>query len=707
VPQTIPPARAALESLFRPRSIAVVGASNTPGKRGHVLITNLAKIGYAGRILPIHPGYPEVLGHRCYRCLEDLPEAPDVVAVCLAAAAVPEVVERCGALGVKAMAVVAAGFADAGPEGAALQARMLDAAARHGIHIMGPNGIGIVNRLDRVQYWMSSPRDAAYAETAPSGVSCVLQSGALGLTVTTDGLERGLALDYVVSAGSQVSLDIADYIDWMLEDARSGTKVIGAILEGIVKPDAFRQVARRALAKGVALVVLKSGRSAATGSFIASHTGALVGAADVADQVFAREGVIAVRDMDEWTEQIVLHAHGRRPRGDTWFMQAPSGGGNAICIDIAEEIGLAVPPATEVVTRAMREIGDRPVLNPFDSGGYYDAKGVAGKALRAAIADPAVDAVVGWLSMWPEATRGHNDILKAFAEAAPKTEKPVVMFSFTAGPVGDHARSVLRAGGLYPLKGARASMLALKRWLWWHAKRRSRREAAAHALPAIAMPAKGGSLHPDAARALLSSAGLALVPTQVVVDGEAAAAYGAARGGPIVLKLEHPDLLHKTEHGAVAVNLADPARIRAEAGRLLALRARIGLPDATLVAQDMLQGGAELLLAARHDAVFGPHVVVGLGGVMAELFRDVSLRPAPVTPVEAGAMLRELKGFALLDGFRGGARHDLAAVADAIHRLSLLAAALGPRLDTIELNPVIALPGGGGAFAVDVVAALA
>lgn len=694
-----------LGKLFQPRSIAVVGASNTPGKRGQILIANLRDVGFAGSIYPVNARYDEVLGLKCFPSLAALPAIPDVVAVCLAAEAVPGIIEECGRAGVRSVAVVSAAFADAGPEGLRLQQEMLAAADRHGIAIMGPNGLGILNRLDGVQYWILRPPGPDYLDrSTPSGVSAVVQSGAISMSIMADARERGLIFDYVVSAGNQASIDVADYIEWLLDHPRAEQKVIGAIVEGIGKPDKFRAVCARALRQGTAIVVLKAGRNEATQEFVSSHTGALVGSAEVLDQVLERYGVMSVGDPDEWLEQLVLMAHPLRPAGGSWCMITTSGGGNAVISDLARDLGLAIPPATPQLTAAMRRIADRPVLNPLDAGGYYDAPGRYSKAVGAAVDDPDLDLVIACVAWFPGDDEPSHELLEAGLRAAAERRKPVLIFSFSAGPIPRSTVRRLREAGVFPMRGCRNTLQALRRLVWWLGKRNS---------PPPALPTFGGTpeptganrnLDPGGTRRLLAEAGLSVPPWRTVESAEAAVAESTAFGLPAVLKLEHADLLHKTELGAVVLGLADDAAIAREFRRLRDVVApKSGLAGTRIAVQKQVASGFEMLLAVRRDPVFGLYLALGLGGVFAELLKDVAVRPLPVERSDVEAMLQTLRGYPLLSGYRGGIGYDVPALIDAALRLATLAAAWGPRLDTIEINPLIVLSAGGGAWVADAV----
>ena len=696
----------ALDKLFRPSSIAVVGASATPGKRGNILIAHLNGICFSGRVYPVNARYDEVLGHKCYASLEALPAVPDVVAVCVGAQDVPDIVEECGRVGVKAVAVVSASFADNGAAGLELQRRMLVAAERYGIAIMGPNGLGLLNRLDSVQYWLIRPPGADYLKRdTPSGASAIVQSGSISMSIMVDARERGLIFDHVISAGNQASIDTADYIEWLLDRSGSPPRVIGAVIEGVGKPEKLKVVCQRALTLGTAIVLLKAGRDASVQEFVASHTGALIGSAEVFDQVLARHGAIVVEDIDEWLEQLLVMAHPVPATGDRWCMITTSGGGNAMIADMANAMNLAIPPATSHLSAAMRKIADRPVLNPLDAGGYYDAPGRYTKAVTAASEDPDLDVVLACLAWYPGADEPSHELLDAALTVAAAREKPIFIFSFSIGPVPENTLSRLRAVGLYPLRGARSTLRAMQRLFWW-----LNRRASPGAMAPIQATASGGSpssyvnIDPGIARQALEAAGLAVPTWRYVAGADAAVEAAHSIGSPVVLKVEHADLLHKTEIGGVVLNLSGTQQVTEAFQRLQRdVVPQCGHADARITIQKQMPAGLEVLLSVQRDPIFGLYLAVGLGGIFAELLQDVVVRPLPLRREDIEAMLSELRGFALFSGYRGGRPFDRIALVDAALCLSEFADRHGADLETLEINPMIVLPDRGGAWVADVV----
>jgi acyl-CoA synthetase (NDP forming) len=353
----------------------------------------------------------------------------------------------------------------------------------------------------------------------------------------------------------------------------------------------------------------------------------------------------------------------------------------------------------------MKRIADRPVYNPLDAGGYYDAPGRYTKAITGAVEDPALDMAIACVAWYPGDDEAPHELLEAALKAAPTGQKPILVFSFSAGPIPAPTLLRLREAGLYPLRGCRNTLRALQRLGWWLEKRSSR----SRALPALAATDPAGnsaavSIDPAVARRMLVKAGLKIPAWQHVASAGEAVAAAAAIGRPVVLKLEHADLLHKTEIGAVVLGLADDASIEREFRRLRdEVAPKSGLPDSRVTIQKQVASGLEMLVAIRRDRVFGTYLAIGFGGTMAELLDDVAIRPLPLAKSDVEAMLCELRGYRLLSGYRGAAGYDVPALVDAALRLGALAGEWGSRLDTLEINPLILHRESGGAWVADVV----
>jgi acetate---CoA ligase (ADP-forming) len=686
-----------LEPLLRPRSIAILGASTDYSKiNGRTLKFLLAK-GYRGRIFPVNPKYDRIGGLRCYPDIASLPEAPDLAVVAVPARAVPASLRALGERGARAAIVFSSGFGETGDAGRALEEEAVAAARATGLRLCGPNCLGLINAYESV---IATFGQYADGETLPGPVAFVTQSGAFGTAIAALARRRGLGLGYFVNTGNEGDVDFVQVMRAVLEDPR--VAVGAGYIEGLRNGRGLLELAEYALRAGKPLVLAKVGRTAAGARAAASHTGSLAGADDVFDGVIRGRGIIRARNEEHMLDIVEAFAHCALPAGEGLGIVTQSGGAGVLLADRAEELGITVPVLAPETQRRLKEAlpGFGTSGNPVDVTGQFVAEpALLRDTVRIVLEDPQVHAGIVWIQLMD----AHVDTLLAiFEEIKAQARKPLIVCWVAAS---EKALAGLRQRGIAVLRGAEPAVDACAALMHFARARReflaSETGRAALRVPALDLPGAAGPVPALAARALLARAGVATAASELARDADEAVAAAGRLGHPVALKVESPDILHKTEAQGVKLGLDDAGAVRAaysallDSARRYKERARI---DGALV-QAMAHGDAELVVGLHRDSAFGTVVMAGLGGIHVEVLRDVAFRAVPVTAAEAGRMLDELRGRALLDGVRGRRPVDRAALAQLISAVSCFGAAAGERLESLDINPVLAGPD--GAIAVD------
>lgn len=685
----------ALAAILAPRSVAIVGASDDVARIGGRPLRYLREGGFAGPVWPVNPNRPQVQGLPAFASLAALPAAPDIAILAVPAAATLAAVEDCAARGVRAAVIFSAGFAETGPEGAALQARICDAARAGGLRLLGPNCLGALNPALGWYGTFSVILDTALVPPGP--VAVVSQSGAYGAHLAHLARQRGFGISHWVTTGNEADIDLAEALDWTLRQPE--TRVVMAYAEGVRDRDSFVAALETARRLEKPVVFMKTGRSAAGAAAAASHTAALAGSDAVFDAVLRQFGAYRAPTTAEQIDIAYACAQGRLPAGRRLGIFTMSGGFGIQLADDAEAAGLDVAPMPEAAqAEILRLLPYASPRNPVDAtaqavsdlslltasvrlmmeqGGYDLFAGILGTGPGTkTYADPLRQALMA-------ALQGRADSIRALTMSAPV--EAVRRYEADGFLVFEDGTALARALGA--LAGFRAAF--------------DRGADPVAPMPAQDLPP--GPLSEAAAKAILSRAGIPFPPERLVPDAQGAARAAEALGGAVVVKICSPDIAHKTEVGGVAVNLAGPEAARAAAAAILD-RARAQVPGARiegLLVAPMVAGGVEVIAGVVRDPVLGPVVMAGLGGVLVEVLRDVSFRAAPFGPDEGHRMLRELRGFALLQGVRGAPPADIDALARLLSDLSRFAFAHRDRVRGIDLNPVRVLPAGQGVLALD------
>jgi acetate---CoA ligase (ADP-forming) len=674
--------RKPVENILSARSVAIVGAS--PKGRWPMGIYRNLKKAYGGKIFLVNPNYKEIAEDPCYPNLAALPEVPEELLMLIPTRAVLSTLEEASKLGTKSATIYSAGFGEGDdPKGKERANAMKELCERTGFVICGPNCMGSFSLPEGL--W-TFPTPVPLLKKGPVGL--IFQSGGSLGNWIKGASERGIGFTYAVSSGNEISADLVDYLSFLIDDP--DTKVITLMVEGIRRPKEFMEVATQALNKSKPILVVKLGRSEMGKRQAISHTGALAGADEVFDAVCKRLGLIRCPTLEDLTEITLAFMAGRFPRGSRAAIVVNSGGMKGLLCDHIEELDTNLAQLSEKTKEAVRPLipEELAVENPLECGvaGFGDEQGFV-NIVKLHAEDDGVDL----LAIHGELPRGEKRDPLLFKNLAGTTDKPILPFARSTYSCTDESRSFQEEAGLPFLQAIKPTLRALAGLGLYGERKR----IGVPTLPAAT--GKAEDLEGEKLNSLLQSHGIGL-PRQALAATAADAAVKAKEiGFPVVLKLIAPEIVHKTESGAVVIGLKDTDQVEAEGKSLLAKAPGKG----QLLVQEMVQG-TEVLLGARTDPQYGPFLMVGLGGIFVEVLKDVAIRLLPVDEREAATMLKELKGYRVLEGVRGQPRRDIAALIRAITGLSALFANYRSWISDLEVNPLMMREEGKGLAAVDV-----
>jgi acetyltransferase len=740
------PQMQSIHKMLNPHSIAIVGATPRMQYGGRFLAAAL-KAKDRVRVYAVNPRYDEIMGEKSYPSVTDLPEAPDVVAVVVPYDQVLDVLEESHRKGAGSAIVISAGFAERGVDDRRdLQGELGEFARASGMRISGPNCLGLANVKDDI--WATASSRGAEGLTGPIGLVC--QSGATAFgPFLVRAVENGIGFSYIISTGNEADLDFTDFARYLLDDP--DTRVIAGFVEGFKRADKFLEVAKLAAERGKPIVLIKIGRSELGARAARSHTAALTGEDARYDAIFAQYGVIRVQDYDELIEVAHLLAHTPKPQVPGIAVVSHSGGISSLTADMCGQAGLDLPTLGQAARDGINGIlkGFGWAANPADVTGFASSESFP-PIMEHMVNDPRMGTLV-------VASAGADAQAQQVISQRDRTDKGVV-FLWTG--------SRDTKAGLPQLKTARIPIFytpdklarGLQSRLAYHTWRERRladgfamapsRTAAQDAAIAQALGLGRPTLSESESKQLLAAWGVASAREHRANSAEEAVAAAEQLGFPVALKVDSPDILHKTETGVVRLNLGDAAQVRTAyaeilsnarthlralpldggglgggdaASRLSGARAAEASPPPRpspiegegvvaritgVSVQEMVRDGVEVIVGVSSDPQLGPVLLFGSGGVMVEVYNDVALRRCPITPSEAQAMIAEVKGARLLHGFRGRPAADTEALADTLVRVSHLAMHLEGHLAELDINPLMVLPSGQGVKAVDALVVL-
>ncbi len=686
-----------LTPLLSPRSIAVLGASSDPTRIGGRPIAYLKSQGFKGGIYPVNPNRTEVQGLQAFPSVAALPETPDVAIVAVSAEIAVQAVEDLAKRGTKAALMFTAGFAEVDDAGAAVQDHMVGIARAHGMRILGPNCLGVFDARTSYYATFSSSFDSGWPVLGRIGIAS--QSGAYGTHLFTLARNRGIGASLCIMTGNEADVTVGECIGWLAENPE--VDVIATYLEGIREAPNLIAALETARAARKPVVMQKVGRSELGGKAAKSHTASIAGDDAVTEAVMREFGVMRARNSEEMLD--IAHTATRKiyPVKNTLGVITVSGGAGVLISDVATDAGLAMPEMPEATQKYLRELVPFCApRNPVDATAQMgNDVTLIYKFAEAVLRDGGYSSILGFFSMTASSRRW--PLIREQLNLA-RANYPDRLYVLSIIAQRDRIEE-LEAEGWVCHEDPTRAVIAIDAM--------GRFGAAFAAPPGIAPPVVHPVTLPDTtpseaeAKLLLASAGITSAPEQACASVEEAVAAAELFGFPVVMKILSPDILHKSEIGGVLLGVASDAAVR-DGYDLLLARARRAAPDAriegVLVAKQ-LQGGVECILGIHRDPVFGPIAMFGLGGIFVEVMKDVVFRRCPFGADVAEAMIRSIKGAPLLLGARGRPPVDIHALAHMLARLSAFAVAAGPRLQSIDQNPVFAMPEGHGAFAVDAV----
>ena len=686
-----------LTPLLAPRSVAVLGASSDPTRISGRPIAYMKSQGFQGALYPINPNRTEVQGLKAYASINDVPEVPDVAIVAVAAEVAAAAIEDLAKKGVKAVVMFTAGFAEMDDAGGVAQDKMVATARSYGMRILGPNCLGVFDARRAYYATFSSSFDSGWP--VPGRIGIASQSGAYGTHLYTLARNRGIGASLCVMTGNEGDVTVGECIGWLAENEE--VDVIAVYAEGIREASGLIAALETARAARKPVVMQKVGRSELGTKAAKSHTASIAGDDAVTEAIMNEFGVYRASNSEQMLD--IAHTATRKiyPVKNTLGVITVSGGAGVLISDVAESLGLAMPEMPMDAQKRLRELVPFCApRNPVDATAQVSNDVSLVKTFtESMVRDGGYSTVLGFFSMtassrrWPSIREQLNAV---------KDENPGRLYALSV-IVPPEGRDALEADGWVVHEDPTRAVVAIDAMGRFGAAFAAPAGAPAPIVPAVTLPA----MTPTEAEAkrLLATAGIASAPESECADADAAVAAAEKFGFPVVMKILSPDIMHKSEIGGVLLDISDAAGVR-DGFALLLSRAKSAAPTAriegVLVAKQ-LKGGVECILGIHRDPVFGPMAMFGLGGIFVEVLKDVVFRRCPFGPDVAEDMIRSIKGAPLLLGARGRRTADVKALAETLSRLSAFVVAAGPKLQSIDLNPVFAMPEGEGAFAVDAV----
>jgi len=695
------PQMASIHKMLNPRSVAIVGATPRMQYGGRMLAAAL-KARDRVRVYAVNPRYDEIMGVRSYPSVTALPEAPDVVGIVVPYDQVLDVLRESHRKGAGSAIVISAGFAERGVDDRRdLQGELGAFALESGMRISGPNCLGLANFKNDV--WATSSSRGAQGLAGPIGLVC--QSGATAFgPFLARAVENGIGFSYIISTGNEADLDFADFARYLLDDP--DTRVIAGFVEGFKRADKFLEVAKLAAERGKPIVLIKIGRSDLGARAARSHTAALTGADARYDAVFVQHGVIRVQDYDELLEVAHLLAFTPAPVVPGVAVVSHSGGISSLTADMCGAAGLDLPVLGDAARDGINGIlkGFGWAANPADVTGFANSESFPA-IMEHMLGDPRMGTLV-------VASSGADAQAQQVISARDRTDKGVV-FLWTGSRDAKAGLGMLRSARIPVFYTPDKLARGLRHRLSYHTWREVRladgfasapaRTVAQDEAVARAVGLGRATLSESESKQLLAAWDVGSA-REVLAGSEEEAVAGAERlGFPVVLKVDSPDILHKTEAGAIRLGLGDAGEVRAAYAEIMAC-ARAYAPQAQISGvsvQEMVGDGVEVIIGVSHDPQLGPVLLFGSGGVMVEVYSDVALRRCPITRLEARAMIGEVKGARLLRGFRGRPTGDVEALEDTLVRVSHLGVQMEGHLAALDINPLMVRPAGRGVKAVD------
>jgi acetyltransferase len=694
-----------MRELFEPASIAVVGAAREENKVGHIVLRNIISSGFTGKLYPVNPKSEEILGLRCYASISLVPDQVDLVVVTTPAHTVPGIIEETGRKGTKAVIVISAGFKETGKDGAELERRIGEIARSYGMRILGPNCLGMINTHSMINATFTNqyPRTGSIAISSQSGAIC---------SVMLDWAQRtNVGFSKFVSVGNKLDIDEADLLQYLRDDPL--TKVIGMYIEGTDRGIEFMRQAKLTT-RDKPIIALKAGRTSSGAKAASSHTGALSGSDRVYDAALAQSGIIRVKTIEELFDHLTLFSSMPLPEGDRIAIITNAGGLGVMAADACSDYGMTLasfkPETIELLKTKLPESAN--FYNPVDVIGDADADRYS-FAVDAIMKDDSVSCILALMA--PTDIVDTASVATALARFAGNSTKPFVT-AFVGGAGLEKAVSILRTSGVPNYESPDRAVQSLAAMVAYKRFKDSKEDGGPVSFEGDKVRTKAVldsvrsenrlMLSESEGKEILSAYGIDVPLEGMAKDADQAVMEAQRIGYPLVMKIESPDIAHKTDVGGVVVDIKNDDEVRAQF-QLIMARVSSRMPQARIdgVSLERMVKGREVIVGMVRDNQFGPVVTFGLGGIFVEIMRDVSQRIAPLTRQDVISMIQSIKAYPILTGARGRRPADIAALQEVIGRLSQLAMDF-PELAEFEMNPVIVGDEGQGASAVDALATI-
>ncbi len=682
---------AGLSRLLNPRGVAVVGVSHDAARIGGQALRLLTDFGYAGAIYPVNPKYGDIKGLTCYPDLLSVPQPCDVALIALSAERVAGAIEQCGKAGIPFALVLAGGFGETGEEGSRLQAQLIATARKANVRVLGPNCLGILNLKDNARIGFGG---TAQLETLkPGPMAMVTQSGGFGFGVVAMAAYFGIGCNYAISSGNEADLNLLDWVADLIE--RPEVEIVVAFMESVDDGRRLLAICERALELGKPILAWKVGNTDVGSRAAISHSARMTTSYALYRAAFKHGGLVEIREADELVDIVKAFLTRKLPAGNRVGILTLSGGAGVLLADRCIEHGFELPPLSGPTTEELRKtlVSFASTNNPVDATahGYNDNFASYGQAIRLLLADPNIDQVVARVPRG----RGARPWAENLVETLQGVAKPVVLNWPSAPDDNGDVLAYLEANGVPCILGAGRAARALAALADFAARRRALRQQGKRPCErvvgrqALELPTGAGTLSEARSKQLLKRYGVPVVQEISLQPDEIENLESTPLAFPLAVKIASPDVPHKSEAGAVRLGIQSLAGLK-QAGRDVLAAVKQYKPDARIegILLQEMAAGLEVIVGAVYDPCFGPTVAFGVGGVFTELLGDVTYGFAPFDTEVARAMIFEIKGARLLDGYRGRPKLDVTALADTLARISLLIADHADRITEIDVNPL-------------------
>jgi acetate---CoA ligase (ADP-forming) len=677
-----------LDSLFYPKSVAVIGASADPGKVGNSIVNNLKRFDYKGNIYPVNPKSTEILGLKAFKSILDVKENIELAVIVIPAQFVPAAVKDCVTRGIKSAVIISAGFKEAGTAGIILEEELKSIAAKENIRILGPNCLGIINT--------SNSLNATFAAgMLPKGrLSFFSQSGALGIAILDWAIGNKIGFSKFISLGNKADLNETDFIEYFINDPE--TDIILGYIEDVVNGKRFLEIAGKAT-KVKPVILVKSGGTQAGARAASSHTGALAGSENAFNAAFRQTGVIRAEGIEDLFETAMAFNSNKLPKGNNLLIITNAGGPGIIAADTAEKLGISLPQLSKDTVNILSSLlpKNASLYNPVDIIGDATAERYSA-AIDNAVMDPNINGIL--IILTPQAVINVEATAQIVVNASKKSDIPFIT-SFMGWERVHSAVEYLKSSSIpnfsYPEPAVKAFKRLFDHWIWTIKEKPRQNKISINsekvsAKIAEAIAANRFQFAEDDSREILSEYGFEFPEKHLVVSASEAADAATKIGFPVVMKISSSDILHKTDIGGVKIGINSTAEAE-DAFTDITMNARRFMPSAFIngvLVYKMVPKGKEVILGITYDRTFGHMIMFGLGGIYVEVLKDVSFRIVPVYRSDALEMIQEIRSFQLLKGARGEKPADIDAIADAITRLSQLSSDF-PMIQELDINPLV------------------